>query len=80
MIGVWAGMTGGIGPHSLMVKGSIMHGIAVGNRTMFEKMNRALESNQVRPVVDHVFPFEEAAAAFRHQAPGEFMGKGVVRV
>ena len=78
LIGVLAGMTGDTGPHPLMMKGASMHGIAVGNRTMFEEMNRALETNQIRPVVDKVFPFEEAAAAFRHQASGEFMGKVVV--
>jgi len=80
LIGVLAGMTGDTGPHPLMMKGSSMHGIAVGNRTMFEQMNRALEANQIRPVVDKVFPFEDAAAAFRHQASGEFMGKIVVSV
>jgi NADPH:quinone reductase-like Zn-dependent oxidoreductase len=47
---------------------------------MFEGMNRALEANQIRPVVDKVFAFEDLAAAFRHQASGEFMGKVVVRV
>jgi len=80
LIGVLAGMTGDTGPHPLMMKGSSMHGIAVGNRTMFEEMNRALEANQIRPVVDKVFPFEDAAAAFRYQASGEFMGKIVVGV
>ena len=47
---------------------------------MFEHMNRAIEVNRIKPLVDKVFPFAAAAAAFRHHASGRFMGKVVIAV
>ena len=57
-----------------------MHGINVGSRAMFENMNRAIEVNRIKPVVDKVFPFEDAVEAFRVQVSGDFFGKVVIRV
>ncbi|TGO26388.1 hypothetical protein BPAE_0060g00030 [Botrytis paeoniae] len=38
----------------------IVRGIAIGNRGQFEDMNRAIEANKIKPVVDKkVFKFEE---------------------
>lgn len=34
--------------------------ISVGSRTDFEAMNRAIALQQLRPVIDRVFPFAEA--------------------
>ncbi len=59
-------------PHPLMMKGASIRGIFVGNRQMAEDLNNALAVNQVRPVVDRVFPFEDAAEAYRYQASGAF--------
>lgn len=67
-------------PHALMLKGGTLHGIFVGNRQMFEDMNRAIEANAIRPLVDRVFGFEQAADAWRFQASGGFMGKVVITV
>jgi NADPH:quinone reductase-like Zn-dependent oxidoreductase len=47
---------------------------------MFEQMNAALAANRVRPVVDRVFPFSEAAAAYDYQRSGKHFGKVVIRV
>ncbi len=44
-----------------MMKSGAMIGIGVGSRAMFEDMNRALEVNKIKPVVDKVFPFDKAA-------------------
>jgi NADPH:quinone reductase-like Zn-dependent oxidoreductase len=45
---------------------------------MFEEMNRALHVNRIRPVVDRVYAFDEAPAAYRHQASRAFVGKIVI--
>ncbi|MCA8894871.1 MAG: zinc-binding dehydrogenase [Amphiplicatus sp.] len=42
-------------------------------------LNHALEVNGVKPAIDRVFPFEEAAEAYRHQAAGAF-GKVVIKI
>jgi NADPH:quinone reductase-like Zn-dependent oxidoreductase len=43
-------------------------------------MNRAIETNRITPVVDRVFPFDEAPAAYTHHASGAFVGKVVIAV
>jgi NADPH:quinone reductase-like Zn-dependent oxidoreductase len=80
LIGVLTGREGDTTPYGLMFKGATLHGIFVGDRPMFEEMNRGIEANGVRPVIDKVFPFADAAAAYRHQAAGAFMGKIVIAV
>jgi NADPH:quinone reductase-like Zn-dependent oxidoreductase len=67
-------------PYMLMRKHASLHGIFVGDRSMFEQMLAAMEVNRIRPVIDRVFGFEEAAAAYRHQLAGAFIGKLVIRV
>jgi NADPH:quinone reductase-like Zn-dependent oxidoreductase len=47
---------------------------------MFESMNRAIEISQLHPIVDRVFPFDQAPAAFAHLESGAHFGKIVVRI
>jgi NADPH:quinone reductase-like Zn-dependent oxidoreductase len=46
---------------------------------MFEAMCRAIELHRIQPVVDKVFPFEEARAAFEAMRNGEHFGKIVLQ-
>jgi len=78
LIGFLAGREGDTSPYPLMLTGGSLHGIFVGDRDMFEEMNRAIEVNRITPVVDRVFPFDEALAAFRYHASGAFIGKVVI--
>jgi NADPH:quinone reductase-like Zn-dependent oxidoreductase len=80
LIGVLAGLQGDTNPHPLMRKGATLHGIFVGNRAMFERMNAAIEVNGLRPVVDRVFAFGEAAQAYRYQQSAALFGKVVIRI
>jgi NADPH:quinone reductase-like Zn-dependent oxidoreductase len=57
-----------------------VQGLLVGNREMFEAMNRAIELNQLRPVIDRVFEFEEAREAFEHLESGSHFGKICIRI
>lgn len=52
-----------------------MQGIAVGSRTRFEAMNRAIAAHGLRPVVDRVFPLEATAEAFALMEEGGHFGK-----
>lgn len=54
--------------------------IYVGSRRMFEEMNRALSLRDVHPVVDRVFPFEQAVEAYQCLASQTHFGKVVIRV
>jgi NADPH:quinone reductase-like Zn-dependent oxidoreductase len=52
-----------------------MQGIFVGSREMFESMNRAISMHRLRPVIDRLFPFEEAGDALRYMESGSHFGK-----
>ena len=47
---------------------------------MFEDMLKAIVANGIRPLVDRVFPFEDARAAYQTAMAGDFVGKVVVRL
>jgi len=63
----------------MMLKRAIIQGISVGHRRAFENMNRAIDEHDIKPVIDKVYAFEDARAAFDHLERGPF-GKIVVRV
>lgn len=62
----------------MMLKRAIIQGISVGHRRAFEDMNRAIDEHGIKPVIDKVYAFEDARAAFDHLERGPF-GKVVVR-
>ena len=79
LIGVLAG-PGDFNTNWILMKAIRVQGIYVGSRAMFENMNRAIAAAQLHPVVDRVFPFDEAREAMRHLEAAEHFGKVVVRV
>jgi NADPH:quinone reductase-like Zn-dependent oxidoreductase len=79
VIGLLAG-GGEIDPMVVLARSIIMRGIFVGSREMFEAMNRAITALEIRPVIDRVFPFEQAADAYRHLESGAHFGKVVIRI
>jgi NADPH:quinone reductase-like Zn-dependent oxidoreductase len=80
LVGVLTGRDATINPYGLMWKRGNLHGIRVGDIDTFQRMNRAIEMNRLRPIIDASFPFDEARAAYRHQASGHFIGKVVIAI
>jgi NADPH:quinone reductase-like Zn-dependent oxidoreductase len=81
LIGVLTGFgapAGSIFP--LVAKNARMNGIYVGPRDEFEKMNAYLAQKAIKPVIDRVFAFEDAAAAYDYQRSGSHFGKIVIRM
>jgi NADPH:quinone reductase-like Zn-dependent oxidoreductase len=78
LIGVLSGRGGDVNPYVLMGKRGNLHGIFVGDRAMFVEMLRAVDGNQIHPVVDRVFPFDQALAAYQCHQSGGFVGKIVI--
>jgi NADPH:quinone reductase-like Zn-dependent oxidoreductase len=64
--------------NSCMIGVTTLRRISVGSRASFEAMNRAMELHQLKPVIDRVFGFTDAAEAFRHVAARGQFGKVVV--
>jgi NADPH:quinone reductase-like Zn-dependent oxidoreductase len=79
LIGVLAG-AGDCNPIPILMKAVRVTGIFVGSRSDFEAMNRAIALAGMRPVIDRVFPFEQATDALRHLESGSHLGKVVIRV
>jgi len=78
LIGVLA--TGGdFNPITVLMKGVRLQGIFVGSRRMFEDMNRAIEANRLRPIIDKTFTFEEVREALSYMESGSHFGKIVIK-
>ena len=79
LIGILAGTDGEVNPIPVLMKSLRLQGVYVGSRVMFEDMNTAMAVNQIKPVIDQVYPFEEAQAALKLMESATHFGKIVVR-
>jgi NADPH:quinone reductase-like Zn-dependent oxidoreductase len=78
LIGGLAGFGGDIPSMALIGANASAGGIYVGSREHFEAMNRFIEQHRIRPVIDHVFPFDEAAQAYDYVDQSRHFGKVVI--
>ena len=73
------GVSGGFGarlePFALIGGAKRLAGVLVGSRAMAESLVRFVAQRGLRPVIDRVFPFDDAPAAFAHLASGRHFGK-----
>lgn len=70
----------GIDFFQLKLSGAGFRNITVGDRAGLLALSRAVAAAGVQPMIDRVFGFEEAKAAFAHLESGAHMGKVVIRV
>ncbi|MCM3808882.1 NAD(P)-dependent alcohol dehydrogenase [Streptomyces sp. DR7-3] len=59
-------------------RAATLRSISVGSRGDFERMNKVIAQNRLRPVIDRVFPFDQAPEAFSHFEEGPRFGKVVI--
>lgn len=79
LIGVLAGPAP-VNLTPVLMRNIRVQGVLVGSREMFGRMNAAIAHHGLRPLVDRVFPFEDAAEAFRHLERAAHVGKVVIAV
>jgi len=79
LIGVLT-MQGDTNPMPLMIKGASLRGIFVGSAAMARDLNAFVDAHQLKPVVDRVFDFADAKAAYAYQSSPELFGKVVIAV
>ena len=79
LIGVLAGGAASLNLTPVLMQNIRIQGVIVGHRQGFEAMCRAFAHHQLRPIVDRVFAFEEAPAAFEHMASQQHFGKICIR-
>jgi NADPH:quinone reductase-like Zn-dependent oxidoreductase len=78
-IGFLAGQTAKLDLMRVIFRQTAIRGIAVGSARSFERMNGFLNQHRIKPVIDQVYPFEQAREAYEHLGRGAF-GKIVIRV
>ncbi len=77
LIGVLS-MQGEANPMALMQKGASIRGIFVGSAAMARDLNEFVDAHGLKPVVDRVFDFADAKAAYAYQSSAELFGKVVI--
>lgn len=60
--------------------GATVRAIGVGDRAGLEDFSRAVADGGLKPVIDRVFAFDEARAAFSHLQSAQHVGKVVIAV
>ncbi|PHJ61543.1 NADPH:quinone oxidoreductase [Nostoc linckia z18] len=80
LIGVLSGRGSEIDPMPILFKSLTVQGIYVGSREMFEAMNQTIQQHQIKPIIDRVFPFNEAREAYRYLKSAAHFGKVVINL
>lgn len=78
VIGVLDDVSSDIPIFSLLLKQVVLRGVSVGPTRALEDMLRKFDQLQLHPVIDTVYPFADARAAYDHLYRGAF-GKIVIR-
>jgi len=80
LIGGLGGFGGTIPALSILDRNESVSGIYVGSRENFEAMNAYIAAHNVKPVIDQVFDFKDAPAAYELMESDKFLGKIVIRL
>jgi NADPH:quinone reductase-like Zn-dependent oxidoreductase len=80
LIGGLGGFGGDVPAMALMTANRSVSGIYVGSRENFEAMNAFIAKHRLKPVIDKVFEFKDAPAAYDYMENGSFFGKIVIRM
>ena len=78
IVGVLEGLSASFNVFDALGNYGRIQGFQVGPRNEFEQYVRALEINQIHPVIDRVFSLEQTKEAFRYMAGGHHLGKVVI--
>nr|WP_237225658.1 NAD(P)-dependent alcohol dehydrogenase [Rubinisphaera sp. JC750] len=78
LIGVLDSPTSKVGPLPVVFNLLRVQGIYVGSRVMFEQMNAAFVANQIEPVIDATYSFDDAKQAYEALSRQQHLGKIVI--
>jgi NADPH:quinone reductase-like Zn-dependent oxidoreductase len=80
LIGGLSEFGGDIPVFALLGRNATASGLYVGSRADFEALNDFVAKHQLKPVIDKVFEFENAPAAFDYMDSGALFGKVVIKL
>tara|TARA_R110002050_G_scaffold1244_5_gene8833 strand:+ start:138711 stop:139718 length:1008 start_codon:yes stop_codon:yes gene_type:complete len=75
LIGILSGQTCEINIVKAFIKQVRLQGVLVGSRSQQVDMIKAIEINQLKPVIDKVFSLDDMVAAFEYQESNRHFGK-----
>jgi len=79
-IGVLTGFSGPIPTVALLTRQVRLQGLTVGSRQQQIEMIRALDANDMKPIIDKTFPLQDLIEAFRYEASGAHFGKICIEI
>jgi NADPH:quinone reductase-like Zn-dependent oxidoreductase len=80
IVGWLANQTSSIDVRAIAGSVATMRRVVVGSRALLVAMNRPISANKLRPIIDRVFPFEDAVSALRYYEEGACFGKVVISI
>ena len=80
LIGAVAGFDGGIPFAISQAKRLRLQGVTVGSVEDLKAMTEAIAAHRMKPVIDRIFPFDQAKQAFFHMESGAHFGKVAVAI
>jgi NADPH:quinone reductase-like Zn-dependent oxidoreductase len=80
VVGLLDGFEAKINVLSLLHQHATIRGLEVGSNQDFAEMNRAIAADNIHPVIDKVFPFEQAQQAFEYLDKGLHFGKIAIAI
>ncbi|MFJ4006168.1 NAD(P)-dependent alcohol dehydrogenase [Streptomyces sp. NPDC090023] len=80
LVGSLSGNWPPVDPRLLFGVAATVRAVAVGSRAQFTSMNGVITAHRLRPVLDQVFPFEEAVAAYGYYESASPFGKVIIKI
>ncbi|MEX1153131.1 NAD(P)-dependent alcohol dehydrogenase [Parvibaculum sp.] len=80
VIGILSGLSKDVNVAAIFAQNLKISGVTVGSRAHFEEMSRAIEQNDIHPVIDKRFPLADAQEAFRLMQGASHFGKIVLDI
>ena len=71
---------GDASPRDLMFKAGRLRGIFVGSAALARSLDAFVDTHAIKPVIDRVFAFADAKAAYDYQSSPDLFGKVVISV
>jgi len=75
IIGILTGIGGELSVVTALIKQLRLQGLIVGNRTQQIEMIKAIDANNMKPIIDKTYPLENIVEAFRYQESNKHFGK-----
>jgi NADPH:quinone reductase-like Zn-dependent oxidoreductase len=75
LIGILSGQTCELNLVNAFIQQVRLQGVLVGSRTQQQEMIKAIEANQMKPVIDRIFSLDAIVDAFEYQESNRHFGK-----